>query len=115
MLRKRFCRFLRKISLRRKNKKWAEDEDQIILANYATLGKDTQTLIPYKTISQIQQRASTLGVRYSANLPKKVRCVETNEIFNSMSAADAKYNCKLIKCLKYGRKTAGGYHREYVD
>lgn len=40
----------------------------------------------------------------------KVKCLETQEIFNSMAEAGRKYNCNVKNCLNDSQKTAGGYH-----
>ena len=48
---------------------------------------------------------------------KKCKCIETNEIFNSIREAEAKYNLNnshITACCKGSRKTHGGYHWEYV-
>ena len=49
---------------------------------------------------------------------KKVRCVETGEIFESCSDAAKAKNIKghhIPECCKGQRKTCGGYHWEYID
>ena len=98
-----------------RNKEYTEEEDSIIRTMYPELGKELVTHLPGRSLSSIQQRASILGIKTNHKQPKKVKCIETDEIFESMSAADKKYGCKVIKCLKYGRKTSGGYHWEYVE
>lgn len=49
----------------------------------------------------------------------KVRCIETNEIFPSIEEASIwcglKSLSKIGECCKGKRKTAGGYHWEYVN
>ena len=50
---------------------------------------------------------------------KKVRCVETGIIYNSISDASKENNIKgrghVSACCKGTRKTAGGYHWEYYE
>ena len=47
---------------------------------------------------------------------KKVRCIETNEIFESISAAQKYYNIQHIgECCNGTRKTADKKHWEYID
>lgn len=51
---------------------------------------------------------------------KKVRCVETNIIYLSLKEASMHTKCNKSNisgcCLnKYGCRTAGGYHWEYID
>lgn len=49
------------------------------------------------------------------SLKKKTLCVETGEIFESTVEAQNKYNCKHIcQVCNKKRKTAGGYHWEYI-
>lgn len=50
---------------------------------------------------------------------RKVKCVETQEVFESLSAA-AKWARiisvgNITECCKGNRKTAKGYHWEYVE
>ena len=50
---------------------------------------------------------------------RKVRCIDTGEIFNTIKDAEVKYKIShgKISCVcngKYGRKTAGGYKWEWV-
>ena len=50
---------------------------------------------------------------------KPVRCIETGKVFNSIKLAaeycNLKKGDKISMCCKGTRKTAGGYHWEYVD
>ena len=49
------------------------------------------------------------------NVSRKVKCVETGEIFNNISDAAKKYNTTHISDVcRNKRKIAGGYHWEYV-
>lgn len=48
---------------------------------------------------------------------KKVRCVESDIIFNSVSEASTfvgKNISGIIACFKGKQKTCGGYHWEYI-
>ena len=49
---------------------------------------------------------------------KKVRCLETSEIFDCIKYACEAYSLdkhQIIDCCKGRKETAGGYHWEYVD
>jgi hypothetical protein len=49
--------------------------------------------------------------------PKKVRCIETNTIYESIKQASEETGCKMSnisKCCKGERKTTGKLHWEYV-
>ena len=49
------------------------------------------------------------------NIMKKVQCVETQEIFNSITEAALKYKCQHINDVCNGtRKTAGKLHWKWV-
>lgn len=45
---------------------------------------------------------------------KKVICVETGEVFESVREASKSYHCDVCKNLKRLSKTAGGYHWRYM-
>ena len=52
-------------------------------------------------------------------MARKVKCINTGEIFNTIKDAEIKYNIShgKISCVcagKYGRKTAGGFKWEWV-
>ena len=49
---------------------------------------------------------------------KKVRCIETNEIFNSASEAKRIKQIKgnhITECCNGNRKTCGGFHWEFIE
>ena len=73
-------------------------------------------------------RYSTLGTKRTQEAKskmgkqrmKKVRCVETGDIFNSIKDANlwcglSTYSSSISNCCKNSTKTAGGYHWQYVD
>ena len=92
---------------------WSESEDDIIKKHYQDMDiDDLQKLLPNRNIASIQQRASKLGL----NKHKcKCRCIETGEIFNSISDAEKWIGCGIRGCLRGEKKTAGGYHWEYIE
>ena len=58
----------------------------------------------------------TRNERVGKSLSKKVICITTGEIFNSMREACRKYNISsgsMTECCQGKRKTAGGYKWEY--
>lgn len=70
---------------------------------------DIQTYNKYSHCAN-QSKKSGAGIR------RKVRCIETNEIFASIAEAKRAKGCNNIdKVLSGVRKTAGGYHWEYVE
>lgn len=54
-------------------------------------------------------------LNYKAHNRKKVICLETNEIFESLAEAEkSKKLTGISKCLKGKRETFAGYHWEYL-
>lgn len=70
--------------------------------------------------AQERKLAKDRARRGKPNTPlyKKVRCVETGEVFESGTEVCKKFNVhdsNLSKCLKGKRHTTGGYHWEYAE
>lgn len=64
------------------------------------------------TLKELNKISLIRAEKYS----KKCRCIETGEVFNSASDARRKYNNNNIASALIGRrKTAGGYHWEYIE
>lgn len=61
-----------------------------------------------------QKIASTLQGHYYGHMNKPVLCIETNEVFDSVSAANRKYKGHIADVCKGLRNTAAGYHWRYV-
>lgn len=58
----------------------------------------------------------TRNERVAKKKSKRVRCVETGKIFNSIDEANEWCGRKSVsKCCRGKQKTVGGYHWEYVD
>ena len=63
-----------------------------------------------------QVHHGTWGERQSKSRQKRVRCVETGQIYDSAKQASEILNIGHIhEVCKGKRQTAGGYHWEYVD
>lgn len=70
----------------------------------------------YKKLMLEKMRNASIG-RPSAKR-KKVKCIETGEVFDCILHASQKYKvqaCHISYCCKGKRKTCGGKHWEYVD
>ena len=69
-------------------------------------------------LEDARRKHSEHGKRAAANVSgknaKKVRCVETGVIYESMSEATRSTGATVKNAFKPGRKTAGGYHWEFV-
>lgn len=64
--------------------------------------------------SNLEWCTSEYNVRYTLN--KKVRCIELNKTFESITKAEKIMGCGNISdCLAGRQKTAAGYTWEYVD
>ena len=61
--------------------------------------------------------SESAGKRGESHLSKKVRNVETGEIFDCITSAGEKYGGRrnISLCCNGKRKRSGGYHWEYVD
>lgn len=102
---------------------WTVEEDEIVKANYPTIGTNCVDLLVDRTRDQVRARAKILKVRTSGpKNAKKIRCVETGEVFNSSRAAATWATGKACKdsgsigqALKTGVGIAYGYHWEYTD
>lgn len=76
-------------------------------------GNNILSNLEWVTQSENMKHAYDIGLMGT----KKCKCIETNEIFNSIREAEAKYNLNnshITACCKGSRKTHGGYHWEYV-
>lgn len=68
-----------------------------------------------------QKQNNTHGTRVerqAKSISKKVRCVETGEIFESIIDVERKLglpNTNIGKCCKGKQKTCGGFHWMYLD
>lgn len=65
----------------------------------------------------LKKQLKKMSESHKGKATKKVRCVETGAIFDSVSEAAAfvgKYISGVIACCKGKQKTCGGYHWEYV-
>lgn len=88
---------------------WTEEEDDIIKKYYPTEGaKGCMKRLPKRTKQAIVGRASSLGVGNYRN--KKVICLETREVFNSIKEASEHYNSDVQSCLSGRQKVAAGRH-----
>lgn len=70
-----------------------------------------------RSISSIKQRAFFLKISnsYHKNHPKRVRCIETGEVFESISQARKKYGARVKSALYGQTKSVKGLHFEYIE
>lgn len=70
-----------------------------------------------RSISSIKQRAFLLKIPndYYSKCSKSVRCIETNELFNSISRACKKYGQGVKHNLQGRYKSVNGLHFEYCN
>ena len=73
----------------------------------------------HKWEAVINSRNQGTGCPYCANnLPTKVQCVETKQIYASLGMAARSTSASLAgihKCLKTGKGTSGGLHWRYIE
>lgn len=102
---------------------WTKEEDELIKKKYNKLGGiGLAPLMPNRDSTEISRRAKVLGVKRE-NYRRKVKCVETGQVFN-----DAREACRIMGITpkhanqnildvckgKKDKKTAYGYHWEFV-
>jgi hypothetical protein len=73
--------------------------------NYGKIGKDSP--------NYGKKHSEETKTKIAISKLKKVICIETGEVFNSVSKALKKYNCHIGSCCTGKIKTAGGYHWKY--
>lgn len=107
-----------------KGELFTKEENDIIRKNYPLLGisKEMLKLLPNRTENSIRQQAHRLGLKMVnpiKNSYKKVVCIETNRLFNSIEEAynfaGLKDGSSISKCCKGIRQMAGGYHWKYSE
>lgn len=95
---------------------WTDEEIATLKKYYVTGGKyEVKKHLTTKSIGQIASKASALKLK-SPNHKKRIKCIETNEVYESASEAMRQTGIKTIDTCARGKcKTAGGYHWEYVE
>ena len=103
------------LGIKRQGHYWTKEEDDIIQQFYPVIGAECVKYLPGRTKATVIGRASKLQVKLLSN-KKKVKCVETEEVYESASEAMRQTGIKNIDaCARGKNKTAGGYHWEYVE
>ena len=101
----------------KKRGNYTEFDIKFIIENYPHKGVkycSEETQLPVSTIYMIVKKYNLIG----KGCKRKVRCVETGTIFNSIkSAAIFTKTCSanIVNCCKNGNHSTGGYHWEYVE
>lgn len=95
---------------------WTKEEDDIIKKYYPQEGKDVANRLDRRSDKAVQVRASFLKVKYLKTLPKRVLCIETGMIYESVPSATRLTGIKGVKnVVGKDNYTAGGYHWKYVE
>ena len=103
------------LGIKRQGHFWTKEEDDIIQQFYPEIGAECVKYLPGRTKATVIGRASKLQVKLLSS-KKKVKCVETEEVYESASEAMRQIGNKHIcACARGERETAGGYHWEYVE
>lgn len=101
----------------KKRKNYSDDEIKFICDNYSYNGAKycaEKTSLPIATVYMIARKYNLVGM----GCKRKVQCVETGDIFNSVKeAAIFAKTCSanIVNCCKNGNRSTGGYHWEYVE
>ena len=101
----------------KKRGNYTEFDIKFIIENYPHKGAkycSEETQLPVSTIYMIAKKYNLIG----KGCKRKVRCVETGTIFNSikLAAIFAKTcSANIVNCCKNGSRSTGGYHWEYVE
>ena len=104
-------------------KRWSEEEDCILFKYYTTLGaKGCLKYLNTRDVNSIQARAMFLKLKFEGKVDwvksKRIKCIETNIIYNSPKEAAEDLNLKvgLIRAAANGQqKSCGGYHWKYLE
>ena len=110
---------------------WTKEEDNILRQYYPLEGPSVEKRFKNRSKGCCFARAKKLGLEYknqknaikamTDKTSKKIMCIETGELFNSVGEAQRKYNYKgdIGQCARdYAKgknKTALGYHWKYID
>ena len=104
--------------------RWTEEDDNIIRQYYPIEGGECYKRIEGSTKATVKGRASFLGVKYISrvNRPCKVLCIETGEIFNSITEAATMYKSSKIGDVCKGKRNTAGkladgtkLHWKYIE
>lgn len=103
---------------------WTDESIQILKQYYPIEGVKVLNRLPELNLVTLRNKVYALGlhtITFKNNVSVnslKIKCVETNEIFNSLAKAAQKYNfsASCFTRLKNNPDTKiGGYHWKYVD
>ena len=92
-----------------------QSEAAIEKIRQASLGRNHTEETKLK-ISQTKQANPNHSSRPGSGVKKKVRCIETGIIYESLTLASLETNIaksSIMSCAKGNKKSAGGYHWEY--
>lgn len=95
---------------------WTDAEDAWLLENKPTNTWQYCSDCLNRSIGSVKQRAFFLGIPndYHSKRSKSVRCIETGEVFTSVSQACKKYSQGVKHNLQGRHKSVNGLHFEYV-
>ena len=107
----------------KRGKPFTLEENQLLKEKYPIIGicEELLNLFPERTSDSLRQQAHRLQLKYLGKSKHNIRvlCVELNKCFNSIDEAYKFINLNdgssIGRCCKGTRKTAGGYHWNYID
>ena len=112
----------RSLGLKYEDNKWTEEEDNILIKNYASLGVDKCANLLNRDRNAIKSRAGILNLKVSTKTryhQRPFKILETGETFKSTKDLKEKYPeisiGKVRMCLHGKRRTCAGYHWVFID
>lgn len=102
-----------RLTLNKRKKVWTQEEINKLISFNNLKKEELLKLFPNKNLYDIDEKRKELGL--IKTYKQKIKCVELNKSFNSISEAKEWLGKGDIdNCLRGNQKTAGGYHWEYV-
>lgn len=95
---------------------WTEEEEALLIKHYPKIGKKVSSMLEKHTERAIGARAAQLGLKSpNQNGSRKVRCVETGIVYESIKAASDAVGKNVHNALAKRPCKVAGYHWEYVE
>lgn len=111
------------IECKERGKPFSKEEDELLKDKYKALGYSEELLkfFPGRTMGSLIQRACRIGAKSEAKHGKRVLCVETGNVFDSINDANLWCGVPISACLIGKNKSAGRLsdgtklHWKYVE
>ena len=95
---------------------WTKEDEAILKEYYPKIGKKVASMLANHTTKACSARANQLNLMApNQNGSRKVRCVETGAVYESVKAASLAVGKNVSNALSKKPCRVAGYHWEYVD